>query len=116
MFDVGQYVVEDALRVGNPPPLFRSKGGKLVPSDELTLAVSAYQGCPGLHAKNAIAGAVDGDLDLWVESTGGDNLEATSCSTTSAGRRSAWTRTANGGMTSRTATKRAVALPRGEFR
>ena len=78
VFDLGQYVVEDARGYGNPPQLFLSADGRLRPSDALSLAVSAYQRSPELHVKNAVAGDIDGDrdLDLWVESTGGDNYES----------------------------------------
>ena len=87
LFDVGTYVGERSLGFGNPPELYLSNArGVLRRSNALAAAVRReharrpnpeYSGPADLHVKTAPAvGDIDGDgdLDLWVESTGGANV------------------------------------------
>ena len=86
VFDAGVYVGEASSGYGNPPQLFLSSSdGRLQPSQALADAVRRehelrpnpdYSGPADLHLKLAAAGDIDsdGDVDLWVESTGGANV------------------------------------------
>ena len=85
VFDAGALLPELG-GYGNPPQLLLSgAGGPLQPSDALADAVrreherrpsSRYSGLADLHVKTAVAGDIDGDgdLDMWVESSGGANI------------------------------------------
>ena len=88
VFDEGVYVFAERLGYGNPPQLFLSSpDGRLRPSDALADAVRRehelrlppigfVSGPADLHLKSATSGDIDGDgnMDLWVESTGGVNV------------------------------------------
>ena len=87
VFDAGVYVLEESLGYGNPPQLFLSgQDGRLRPSDALADAVRRehernppyrFSGnSADLHIKSATSGDIDldGDVDLWVESSGGANV------------------------------------------
>ena len=88
VFDWGAFVREHLLGYGNPPQLFLSdRNGRLRPSDALADAVKRehelrpnpdYSGPADLHVKLATSGDIDGDgdVDLWVESTGGANVNS----------------------------------------
>ena len=86
VFDAGVYVDDGVGGYGNPPQLFlSSENGRLRPSEALADAVRhehelrpepRYSGPADLHVKSATSGDIDddGDIDLWVESTGGANV------------------------------------------
>ena len=90
VFDYGVYIDEQSVGVGNPPQLFLSgPDGRLRPSEALADAVrrehelrpelpKGISGPADLHLKSATSGDIDGDgdTDLWVESTGGKNVES----------------------------------------
>ena len=87
VFDAGVYV-RTIGGIGNPPQLFLSRRrGPHVRSHALAHAVrrehrrnppDVLYGPADLHIKTATAGDIDndGDVDLWVESTGGANVES----------------------------------------
>ncbi len=86
VFDAGVYYAAGVGGVGNPPQLLLSSpDGPLQPSDALADAVRRehelrprpyYSGPADLHVKTATSGDIDGDgdVDLFVESTGGANV------------------------------------------
>ncbi len=76
---------EQSVGVGNPPQLYLSRGRRLYRSSALANAVRRehrenpnpdYSGPADLHIKTVTTGDIDddGDIDLWVESTGGANV------------------------------------------
>ena len=87
IFDQGVYVGEESLGYGSPPQLFlSSQDGVLRPSSALEDAVRRehelypeprYSGAD-LHIRVATSGDIDNDsdIDLWVESTGGANVNS----------------------------------------
>ena len=88
VFDAGVFIVEESVGYGNPPQLWLSDNdGVLRFSETLADAVRAEHALrpptgkglsapADLYIKTAAAGDIDndGDLDLWVESTGGKVL------------------------------------------
>ncbi|MCY4026272.1 MAG: VCBS repeat-containing protein [Acidobacteria bacterium] len=86
VFDAGVYVTARSSGAGNPPQLFLSQPrGAHRRSNALAAAVRRHHrrhppvflsGESDLHIKTATSGDIDndGDVDLWVESSGGDNV------------------------------------------
>ena len=87
VYDHGAYIDSASSGHGNPPQLFLSSDdGVLRPSDNLANAVQEQHereppfpppAAPSdLHLKMATTGDIenDGDLDIWVESDGGNNM------------------------------------------
>ena len=86
VFDAGVYYADGVGGVGNPPQLFLSSvAGPLQPSGALADAVRRehelrprpyYSGPADLHVKTVTSGDIDsdGDVDLFIESTGGANV------------------------------------------
>ena len=80
VFDAGVYSWDDSTGYGNPPQLLLSDCRSHHLSAALADAVAAHRDSlgPDLHLKSATTGDIDndGDLDIWVESTGGHNVES----------------------------------------
>lgn len=85
VFDAGFYDFSIRAGLGNPPVLLLgSASGAFAASDILANAVlnaddNSYLGAfsdADLHIKDVTSADIDndGDIDLWVESTGGDNI------------------------------------------
>ena len=98
VFDVGQYGVEDARgsAVRGSCSAVPQQRWALVPSGELTLAVSACPSSPVSTPRTQSPAMSTGTLTYGWRALAGTTSRATSCSTTSAGRCSAWTRIAWG--------------------
>ena len=88
VFDAGVYVFAVRRGYGNPSQLFLSSpDGGFRPSDALADAIrreherqvptEGTSGPADLHLKSATSGGIDGDgdIDLWVQSGGGVNIE-----------------------------------------
>ena len=87
VYDYGVYVHGRNSGYGNPPQLFlSSQDGPLRPSGALAEAAERehgrrppplLSGPADMHLKSATAGDIDGDgdVDLWVQSGGGANVE-----------------------------------------
>ena len=89
VYDHGAYVDSASSGHGNPPQLFLSSDdGVLHPSDDLAHAVREQHereppfhmpaALSDLHLKTATTGDIenDGDIDIWVESDGGNNMKS----------------------------------------
>lgn len=89
VYDQGAYVDSESSGYGNPPQLYLSSDdGVLRPSDDLADGVKEQHerepphlppAAPSdLHLKMATTGDLDndGDLDIWVESDGGNNMKS----------------------------------------
>ena len=81
VFDAGVYATAESTGYGNPPQLLLSRPDFTHElSSALADAVAAHRHSlgPDLHLKSATIGDIDqdGDLDIWVESTGGQNVES----------------------------------------
>ena len=88
VFDTGVYVTARSSGAGNPPQLFLSQpeGGHSAverPANAVRRRhrrhpPHALSGEADLHIKTATSGDIDndGDVDVWVESTSGDNVES----------------------------------------
>ena len=89
VYDPGAYVDSESSGYGNPPQLFLSSDdGVLRPSDDLADRVKEQHerqppplppAAPSdLHLKMATTGDLenDGDVDIWVESDGGNNMKS----------------------------------------
>lgn len=88
IFDYGVYIHDRNAGFGNPPQLFLgSHDGVFRASDALAQAVRTehgrhvppmpFSGPSDLHVKSAASGDIDGDgdVDMWVQSGGGANVE-----------------------------------------
>ena len=88
VFDAGVYVRAESIGYGNPPQLFLSTpSGEFQHSAALADAVQreheqrpyevSSPNTADLHIKSATSGDIDndGDVDLWVQSGGGANVE-----------------------------------------
>jgi len=90
VFDYGVYVYEERVGYGNPPQLWlNGQDGVLRSSEALADAVETehvlrppsgkgLSAPTDLHVKSAVAGDIDGDgdIDLWVDSIGGKNVDS----------------------------------------
>lgn len=98
VFDAGIYDWRIRSGIGNPPQLYLSRGQRLVRSSALANAVRRenrrnpnpeHSGPADLHIKAVDASDIDGDgdVDLWIESTGGSNITSHFMLNLGAGRR-----------------------------